>query len=162
MTTTALEAHSRLFRVVGTSDEVNACDCCGKTKLKSTVELFELDADGNDVADHPVYFGVTCAARAMHREVKAVRSDVLTADRAREAAARAAKWAAERERRETWLHWLQQHSPITVWGDEHKQIGHAARKHPVDLVARQGTPGVPQIGREFFRVFHVLQAMAAA
>lgn len=99
MTTAAPEAPARLFRVVGTSDEVNACDCCGKTKLKSTVELFELDADGNDVADHPVYFGVTCAARAMHREVKAVRSDVLTADRAREAAARAAKWAADDEAR---------------------------------------------------------------
>ena len=79
-----------------------------------------------------------------------------------QAAARAAKWAAERERRETWLHWLQQHSPITVWGDEHKQIGHAARKHGIDFVEGQGTPGVPQIGREFFRVFHVLQAMAAA
>ena len=159
MTTAAPEAPARLFRVVGTTDEVNACDCCGKTKLKSTVELFELDANGNDVADQPVYFGVTCAARAMHREVKAVRSDVLAADRAREAAARAAKYAAERVRREAWLYWLRQHSPITVWGDEHAQIGHAARKHGIDFVEGR-TPGVPQLGHEFLRVLHALQALA--
>jgi len=159
MTTAASEAPARLFRVVGTTDEVNACDCCGKTKLKSTVELFELDADGNDVADQPVYFGVTCAARAMHREVKAVRSDVLAADRAREAAARAAKYAAERERREAWLYWLDQQGPASARREEHVQIGHAARKHGIDFVEGR-VPGVPQIGREFTRVLRALEALA--
>jgi hypothetical protein len=151
-------ASSPKFRIVGTTDEVTSCDCCGKTELKSTVELWELDADGNDLGDQPVYFGVTCAARAMRREVKEVRRDVRTADQVREAAARAAKYAAEKAREDAWRYWLNQHSPITTWGDTHTQIGHAARAHGIDFV--EGAPGVPQLGEEFFRVWHALRALA--
>lgn len=160
MTTTAPEAPARRFRIVGTTDEVTACDCCGKSKLKSTVELFELDADGDEVAG-PLYFGVTCAARAAAREVRAVRGDVAAADRARETAAREARQRVEGERRAAWRFWLQQHSPITSWGDEHEQIGHAARKHGIAFESDpRGRPGVPRIGLEFARVREALETLA--
>jgi hypothetical protein len=46
-----------IAQFLGTSDEVNSCDCCGKQNLKSTVAL---DVDGE-----VLYYGVTCAARAL-------------------------------------------------------------------------------------------------
>lgn len=88
---------ARAFRILGTTDEVDACDCCGKTGLKSTVAVVELDADGNELTGDTLYFGCTCAARAARREVKDVRRDAAAEDRAREEAERLAR--AERARR---------------------------------------------------------------
>lgn len=44
------------FQVIGISDEVLACDCCGKTNLKRTVVI--QDNETSEVK----YFGTTCAA----------------------------------------------------------------------------------------------------
>lgn len=41
----------------GTSDSVNTCDCCGRTKLKQTVIM--ADSETGEV----VHFGVICSAR---------------------------------------------------------------------------------------------------
>lgn len=49
------------FIFLGTTDEVDTCDCCGKTNLKCTV-AFE-KADGATV-----YYGTTCAARHTGRK----------------------------------------------------------------------------------------------
>lgn len=79
-------------KFLGNTDDVTTCECCGKQNLKSTVAL-ELE-DGGE----PVYFGVTCAARALAMSAKDVRVAARTADRARataEAAARNAAFAAE-------------------------------------------------------------------
>ena len=46
------------IKFLGTSDEVSTCDCCGRKDLKSTVALSIDDGEA-------VYFGVTCAARAL-------------------------------------------------------------------------------------------------
>jgi len=52
------------YRWLGITDECTDCEKCHKANLKSTVVLQYLDVDGNPDGD-PVYFGSTCAARAL-------------------------------------------------------------------------------------------------
>jgi hypothetical protein len=52
------------YRYLGVTDACTECEQCGKPELRSTVVLAPLDADGNPEAE-PVYFGSTCAARAL-------------------------------------------------------------------------------------------------
>jgi hypothetical protein len=52
------------FTVLGTTDSVCKCECCGRTDLKKTVALGHVDVDGNWTGDVS-YFGTTCAARAI-------------------------------------------------------------------------------------------------
>jgi hypothetical protein len=86
-------------KFLGNCDEVNTCECCGKKHLKSTVALSIDDAD-------PVYYGVTCAARALSMQAKDVRVAARTADR--EIAD--AKWKIQQEadsvRIAAWHGWL--------------------------------------------------------
>lgn len=93
----------RMFRVLGTTEEVDSCDCCGKTNLKSTVELMELDAEGNEASSSPVYFGVTCAARAMRREVKEIRREITAAERVKHEARMAAMRAKQDRYMAAWV-----------------------------------------------------------
>jgi len=84
------------FRVLGTTDDVTACELCGKPELRGTVILGALDADGN--VEGEAYYGSSCAAKAAGWTLKAVRAGVKrAADDAREAARaeRAAKAAAD-------------------------------------------------------------------
>ncbi len=55
---------SENYRYLGVTDECTECEKCGKVELRSTVVLQPLDVDGNADGD-PVYFGSTCAARAL-------------------------------------------------------------------------------------------------
>jgi hypothetical protein len=61
MNTTAV---TERYRYLGVTDECTECEQCGKVELRSTVVLQPLDVDGNFDGD-PVYFGSTCAARAL-------------------------------------------------------------------------------------------------
>ncbi len=89
---------------LGTTDEVSTCDCCGKTRLKSTVAL---SLNGGEA----VYYGVVCAARAIGRSEKEVRAGARAADKAKALA----KGEVERKayhdafvaRQERWAAWLQ-------------------------------------------------------
>ena len=78
----------RKFEFLGTTDDHTSCDCCGKKNLKSTVAIRNLET-GEDL-----FFGVTCAARALKLQVAEVRRGAAAADRAeserREAVRRAA------------------------------------------------------------------------
>jgi hypothetical protein len=76
------------FRFIGTTDDTTTCEHCGREQLKSTIILATLDADGN--RDGEVYYGSTCAARA----IKAQYGVKMTAAQVRDAAA-----SAERVRR---------------------------------------------------------------
>lgn len=51
------------FRYIGLTDECVQCQCCGKNKLRATVVLAVLDAEGND--EDITYYGTTCAAKAL-------------------------------------------------------------------------------------------------
>jgi len=95
---------ARTVQFLGTSDEVTTCEHCGKRELKGTVALSIDDGE-------PVYFGATCAARALAMPVKVVRQETARADDAREAAARAerqARWSAQQAR---WFAYLDARAP---------------------------------------------------
>lgn len=80
------------IKVLGTTNDVTACECCGRAGLKGTVALSFSGAA-------PTYYGVVCAARATGRTERAVRRAVKAADEAlRIAAANAAAYVAAAER----------------------------------------------------------------
>lgn len=62
---------TKVFTVLGTTDDVTTCDCCGRANLKATVVL--RNAEG-DVA----YYGRSCAAKATGWTVKDVDRGVRT------------------------------------------------------------------------------------
>ncbi len=96
-----METNNTMFRVLGTTDEVSTCDCCGRTGLKSTVALDVVET--GDV----VHFGVTCAAKAMHQPVKYVKEQIDAVAAAKRAAV-LAKLEAESKAYSAWL--------VTVYG----------------------------------------------
>jgi hypothetical protein len=85
----------KVFRVGGTTDQITTCELCGLEELKGTVQMIELDADGNDFEDH--YFGSSCAAKAAGWTQKAVTMAARAADRAKREAGEAARRKAEAE-----------------------------------------------------------------
>lgn len=79
------EAHqqaARQIQVLGWDDAVTACDCCGKTGLKSTVVVM-LDGDIR-------HFGSVCATRHTGWPAKVIRGEIARRAQARLAEARAA------------------------------------------------------------------------
>jgi hypothetical protein len=89
-------APAKVFKVLGTTDEVTECEHCGRVDLKGTIILGYLDADGN--VESTTYFGAVCGARAAGWTTKDIRKAATAADRAAAEVARAeraAKAAAE-------------------------------------------------------------------
>ena len=58
------------YNLLGTTDEVNSCDCCGRKNLKETV-CFEV-ADTGEL----VYFGVVCAARMRNLKAQDIKEQI--------------------------------------------------------------------------------------
>lgn len=61
------------YKTLAIVDDVNTCDCCGKSNLKSTVAM---QRDDGEVA----YFGSVCASRHSGRDSKTINreaADVL-------------------------------------------------------------------------------------
>lgn len=69
---------NKAFRVLGTTNDVTACDLCGRAELKGTIVLASLDADGNE--DAVVYYGASCGAKAAGWTTKDVRKAAKDAD----------------------------------------------------------------------------------
>lgn len=80
------------FTIKGITDETDRCECCG-TRIKRAVALMPLDIDGNEDGD-VVYYGSTCAGRALR---------VKTAWVTGQARAAQAKWEADADRAREWL-----------------------------------------------------------
>lgn len=91
---------------LGTDDSVNTCDCCGKTGLKNTVAL--LTTDGNEV-----FYGVTCAARALGIDSKSVKSSARIAQREREDKAEAAAQVERDKKQARWWAFVVANFPVT-------------------------------------------------
>lgn len=89
-----------MVKFLGNTDEVDTCDCCGRKDLKSTVAL-EL-TEGAE----PVYYGVTCAALALSRTPKDIRSESKKADEAKAAVERAAYYARVQAEQAPWFAFL--------------------------------------------------------
>jgi hypothetical protein len=85
---------------LGTSDEVDACDCCGRSDLKRTVAL--------EVNGATVYYGVVCAANALRINTKEVRAGAKKADDAKEEAARIAREHSWNEEQTRWAAFCRQ------------------------------------------------------
>lgn len=77
------------YRIKGTSNDVTNCDCCGRDQLRRTVALAVLDADRNET--ETVYYGTSCAARAMAITSRKVTQQAGAADMHRASAARHAE-----------------------------------------------------------------------
>jgi hypothetical protein len=56
------------FKIIGFTDKVNECDCCGKTDLKGT---YAIDVDGQEM-----YYGSVCAANTIGVDTKAIKKAV--------------------------------------------------------------------------------------
>lgn len=56
--------------ILGTTDDVNHCQCCGKTNLKATVAISFDDGE-------PEYWGTDCASK-VYRFVSKKHKDILT------------------------------------------------------------------------------------
>jgi len=52
------------LKILGTTQDVTTCECCGLKNLKKTVELGVLDAD-NNFGGEVLHYGVDCAATAL-------------------------------------------------------------------------------------------------
>ena len=68
------------YRTLAIVDDVNTCDCCGKSNLKSTVAM---ERDDGEV----LHFGSTCATRHSGRAAKTIKAEAVSIAAARQAAA---------------------------------------------------------------------------
>jgi hypothetical protein len=85
---TDLTIKSKIYSIVGTTDERTTCECCGRTGLKGTVVLRPADGGGE------VFFGSGCAAKASGWAKKDVDSAAKQAVAQAKADRKAAKVAA--------------------------------------------------------------------
>lgn len=71
-----------MFKILGTDDSVNTCDCCGKSGLKYTVTV--------EVSGELRHYGSTCATRHTGKSAPEIKREIETARRAKIDAARRA------------------------------------------------------------------------
>lgn len=90
--------------VLGISDDVTMCECCGREDLKRTVAI---SFDGAAA----VYYGTTCAARAIKTTAADVRAAARRADDDKKAAARAIRDAEFRAEDARWQSFLDERAP---------------------------------------------------
>lgn len=83
---TQTDTARKLYKVLGTTDEVTECEHCGRVELKGTIILGILDEDGN--VEDRAYFGAVCGAKAAGWTTKDLRKAATAADRAAAEAAR--------------------------------------------------------------------------
>jgi hypothetical protein len=87
MTTTTATRETSTWRALGFTDEITACDHCGREDLKGTVRMVLVDQDGNE--DGEQFMGVVCAARMTGRKATEIRTEAARAEKAHRDAARA-------------------------------------------------------------------------
>jgi hypothetical protein len=77
-----------MIKILGITNDVTCCECCGRADLKRTVILGRTDADG--VVTDVLHYGSSCAARAtkVRRTGKAIEALAEEAQRQAEEAHR--------------------------------------------------------------------------
>jgi hypothetical protein len=71
------------YEVKGSTDDITACEHCGRRNLKKTVILAPLDADGTPTGD-VIHMGVGCAATATGRKATHIRDAAAAVDHTRQ------------------------------------------------------------------------------
>ena len=121
------------MRYLGTDDSVSTCDCCGRSDLKSTVEI---ETESGDV----VHFGVVCAARALKVSVKEVKAGTVAADNAKELAERRAREAAWTAKDAALTAWLWARAPILGWDNKPDRRAQVEALGGVKAIRALGAP----------------------
>lgn len=103
--------NARPYKFLGISDERLTCECCGRENLKRTVAV--LFQDSQEV----LYFGTSCAARALSLTSKEVERSAKGAQAQKEAAEAEARQAARFQRELRFSDWLQQNFGVRHIGD---------------------------------------------
>ena len=94
----------KVFKVIGTTQDVTECELCGRVDLKGTIVLDELDDEGNTTGS-VVYYGAICGAKAAGWTTKEIRTQAKAADLERNRVYREAMTARTNafcEARDTW------------------------------------------------------------
>jgi hypothetical protein len=120
MTTTQTTAR-RIFRVLGSTNDVTTCELCGRDDLRGTLVLEVVDADGNGTGEL-LHYGSDCGARAAGWTV----ADMGKRVRAAEKAAAEAE-AAERNRRNREQHRAYAAHLISACGTDDREKAAKAR-----------------------------------
>jgi hypothetical protein len=60
------------IKIIGFTDKVNTCDCCGRSDLKGT---YCISIDGVEL-----YYGVSCAANATNYTTEVIKKEVKKID----------------------------------------------------------------------------------
>jgi hypothetical protein len=92
------------FKILGTTEDVTSCECCGRENLKKTVAISLDDAD-------PMYFGTTCAARAVGWAAADMRRSIKRVEDEQKEKARLARNARIVAEQCAWFTWLDAHAP---------------------------------------------------
>lgn len=123
-----------IYKTLAIVDDVNSCDCCGKTGLKSTVKM---ERDDGEI----LHFGSTCATRHSGRDSKAIRHEAAAAAAARlDAATREYKATPAylaREARFAEAH-RQGITPGRAFADFVREASAAAREVSAAIAAKHG------------------------
>ncbi len=59
----------KIYKILGYTEHVTECDCCGRTDLKGTIAL---ESNGGDIN----YFGTTCGAKIANYTVKVFKEHI--------------------------------------------------------------------------------------
>lgn len=99
MSAAAQPAAGRRYVVVGTTEEWDACDCCGRTNLRRYVVMRDVDGEY-------FRFGTSCAARLEGVPAAEVRREARAADAQARAEAEAARRCRAALKADRWFAWL--------------------------------------------------------
>lgn len=102
-------------RVLGTTEDYNGCDCCGRENLKVYVVI--------DHGTHDGHYGTTCAANLLAKPATEIRAEARRADQAKRAEANRAANAAKQAETEVWLAWLADNGEGTETIDQIRSLG---------------------------------------
>ena len=89
--------------IVGITDEVSTCDCCGRQNLKRTVAI-------RDAFGEVSYYGTTCAADVLKRTAKDVDREAKAVQARKDAEAAEARRVAHEASMAAWTDFLRRES----------------------------------------------------
>lgn len=117
MTSSDTLAPPRLYKTLGTTEDWDSCDCCGRANLKVYVVMENLE-DGEVCR-----FGTGCAAKLEQVPATVIKAEGREADRARREAERAEQ--AKRQAAETadWFAFLDREAGPGEVIDQYTRLG---------------------------------------
>lgn len=83
------------YKVLGTTTDVDHCECCGRADLRKTVMMVTLDTDGTPDGETG-YYGTSCAARLVGTTAKKITDQAHAGDKVRAAAEEVARRTLDR------------------------------------------------------------------